>query len=109
MYMGIKNGETRLGPFSTRARQFSSKVATPPVPVPISTPTRSRRTLPQLLARQASTTACSAAPIAYCANRSYRRISFFSRYRAGSKPRTSQANRTGDCDGSNRVIGPAPE
>src|SRR5204863_523318 len=40
MYIGTKNGDTRLGPFSNRARQFSSKVWRPPVPVPMSTPAR---------------------------------------------------------------------
>src|SRR6266545_5972832 len=109
MYIGTKKGETRLGPFSNRARQFSSKVATPPVPVPTMTPTRFRSTVCQLFARQASSTACSAAPIAYWANRSKRRTSFLSRYCAGSNPFTSQANLTGLCAGSKRVIGPAPE
>ena len=70
MYMGTKNGETRLGPFSNSARQFSSKVWSPPVPVPIRTPTRFRFTLSQVVLRQASATASSAAPIANCANRS---------------------------------------
>src|SRR5882762_8331325 len=109
MYMGTKNGDTRLGPFSNRARAFSSNVCSPPVPVPTMAPTRFKSTLSQLLARHASVTACSAAPIANCANRSKRRTSFLSRNRAGSKPLTSHANFTGLCTGSNRVIGPAPE
>src|SRR5437867_3698660 len=109
MYIGMKNGDTRLGPFSISARQFSSKVATPPVPVPIRTPTRLTSTLSQLFARQASVIASSAAPIANWANRSYRRSSFLSRKRAGSKSFTSHANRTDDCTGSKRVIAPAPD
>src|SRR5207247_4498442 len=109
MYIGMKNGDTRLGPFSLSARQFSSKVATPPVPVPIKTPTRFTSTLSQLFARQASLIASSAAPIANWENRSYRRSSFLSRKRAGSKSFTSHANRTDDCTGSKRVIGPAPD
>src|SRR6266550_2360476 len=80
--MGTKNGETRLGPFSNRARAFCSNVSRPPVPVPTMAPTRFRSTLSQLLVRHASVTACSAAPT---------------------------ANFTGLCTGSNRVIGPAPE
>src|SRR5467141_4758753 len=72
-------------------------------------PTRRRSSLSQLFTRQASATACSAAPIANCANRSKRRTSFLSMYRAGSNAFTSQANFTGLCAGSNRVIGPAPE
>src|SRR5882762_7195677 len=109
MDMGTKNGDTRLGPFSNRARAFSSNVCSPPVPVPTMAPTRFKSTPSQLLARHASVTACSAAPIANCANRSKRRTSFLSRNRAGSKPLTSHANFTGLCTGSNRVIGPAPE
>src|SRR6266571_4455467 len=109
MYMGMKKGDTRLGPFSISARQFSSKVATPPVPVPTITPTRVRSSLSQLFVRQPSETASSAAPIANWEKRSNRRISFRSRKPAGSKPFTSHANRTGDCAGSKRVIGPAPE
>src|SRR5207247_665931 len=109
LYMGTKNGETRLGPFSNRARAFSSNVWSPPVPVPTMAPTRCRSTLSQLCARHASVTACSAAPMANCANRSRRRISFLSRNRAGSNPFTSQANFTGLAAGSKRVIGPAPE
>src|SRR5207253_3248204 len=50
MYIGTKNGDTRLGPFPNRARAFSSKVWSPPVPVPTMAPTRLRSTLPQLLA-----------------------------------------------------------
>src|SRR5260370_24010338 len=73
------------------------------------TPTRLRSTCPQVLARQASDTACSAAPIANWANRSKRRSSFFSRNCAASNPLTSQANFTGLCAASKRVIGPAPE
>src|SRR5881628_2707615 len=72
-------------------------------------PTRRRSSLSQLFTRQASATACSAAPIANCANRSKRRTSFLSMYRAGSNAFTSQANFTGLCTGSNRVMGPAPE
>src|SRR5881397_2343953 len=109
MYMGTKNGDTRLGPFSNRARAFSSKVCSPPVPVPTMAPMRFRSTLSQLLARHASVTACSAAPTANCANRSKRRTSFLSRNRVGSNPFTSHANFTGLCAGSKRVIGPAPE
>src|SRR5229473_4365882 len=109
MYMGTKNGDTRLGPFSNRARAFSSNVWSPPVPVPTMAPTRFRSILSQLFARHASVTACSAAPTANCANRSKRRTSFLSRNRPGSKPLTSHANFTGLCTGSNRVIGPAPE
>ena len=49
---------------------FSSNVAMPPVPVPMMTPTRCRLTLSQLLSRQASFTAWTAAPMANWANRS---------------------------------------
>src|SRR3989454_991458 len=109
MYIGMKTGDTRLGPFSTSARQFSSKAAPPPVPVPIKTPTRFTSTLSQLFARQASVIASSAAPIANWENKSYRRSSFLSRKRAGSKSFTSHANLTELRTGSKRVIGPAPD
>src|SRR5207253_7164846 len=72
-------------------------------------PTRRRSSLSQLFTRQASATACSAAPIANCANRSKRRTSFLSMYCAGLNAFTSQANFTGLRAGSNRVIGPAPD
>src|SRR5438309_2996981 len=52
MYIGTKNGDTRLGPFSNRARQFSSKVWRPPVPVPMSTPARRKSSLSQLFTRR---------------------------------------------------------
>src|SRR2546426_12435971 len=63
MYIGTKNGETRLGPFSNRARQLSSNVCSPPVPVPMITPTRFRSTLSQFAigaGEQAVTDACLA-------------------------------------------------
>ena len=41
MNIGTKNGETRDGPFSTKARQFSSNVIIPPIPEPMITPVRS--------------------------------------------------------------------
>ena len=40
--IGMKNGLTRPGPFSTRFACCSSKVSMPPMPEPMITPTRSR-------------------------------------------------------------------
>src|SRR5690348_8355943 len=81
----------------------------PPVPVPMITPTRRRSRSFQRSSRQESFTACTAAPIANWAKRSYRRASFFSRYSDGSHCFTSWANLTGRSAGSKRVIGPAPD
>src|SRR5690348_3995678 len=81
----------------------------PPVPVPMITPTRRRSRSFQRSSRQESFTACTAAPIANWAKRSYRRASFFSRYSDGSQFFTSWANLTGNFAGSKRVMGPAPD
>src|SRR5690348_7371056 len=81
----------------------------PPVPVPMITPTRRRSRSFQRSSRQESFTACTAAPIANWAKRSYRRASFFSRYSDGSHCFTSWANLTGRSAESKRVIGPAPD
>ena len=70
MNIGTKNGETRSGPFSRYTWHCSSKVASPPVPLPMITPTRFKSTWSHDLSRQASFTACAAAAIANCANRS---------------------------------------
>src|SRR5438034_8422221 len=39
--IGMKNGDTRSGPFSRRVSWFASRVWMPPIPEPISTPKRS--------------------------------------------------------------------
>src|SRR5688572_3665011 len=76
------------------------------MPLPITTPMRlgagTSRSIP------AWVTAWWAAPSANCAKRSYLRASFLSMYSRGSKPFTSQANRTESCEGSHLRIGAAP-
>ena len=68
MNIGTKKGDTRSGPLRMNAAQFSSKVSMPPMPLPITTPTRlGSAALP---AMPASVTAWCAAAIAYWANRS---------------------------------------
>src|SRR6266568_5697024 len=90
-------------------RHCSSKVAIPPVPVPMITPTRRRSRSFHFSSRHESVTACAAAPMANCEKRSKRLTSFLSIQRDGSNPFTSQANLTGRSAGSKRVMGPAPD
>jgi hypothetical protein len=94
MNMGTKNGLTRPGPRSIMTRVCSSNVAIPPIPLPMSTPTRSESAGARSSPRPAWRTACSATATANWANRSVRRASFRSMYSTGSKPFTSQAKRT---------------
>src|SRR5689334_6146831 len=77
------------------------------MPLPMMTPVRSGDG--NLPSRPAWVTAWWAAASANCAKRSYRRASFRSMYLSGSKPFTSQANRTDSFCGSNLVMGAAPD
>jgi hypothetical protein len=58
---GMKNGETRLAPRSRSVAAFSSIACSPPMPEPISTPTRSARS--GSTRRAAWSIACCAAAI----------------------------------------------
>ena len=74
--MGMKSGDTRLGPFSISFLCSVSKVLMPPMPVPKMTEKRSGSTLPFT---PLSATACAAAATASCSYLSVRRISLTSR------------------------------
>ncbi len=74
--IGMKNGETRSGPFSSRILWLSSSVVMPPMPEPTSTPKRVRSTRSTF--RPASSTAIAAQASAYLRNGSNLRSSFLS-------------------------------
>ena len=65
--IGMKYAEMRFGPFSFRTVIWFEKVCMPPMPEPKYTPKRSGSILPRI---SLSLTACVAAAIANCANRS---------------------------------------
>src|SRR5574342_865370 len=104
--LGMKNGPMRFTPFSRRICSFSSMVARPPMPAPMMAPTRSGSS--RAMSRPASFTAMSPAARANWMKRSFRRASFFSMKRSGSKPFTSPAMRVGKVEASKRVMGPMP-
>src|SRR5688500_1937626 len=108
MNMGTKNGDTRLGPFSSSRPCCSSKVWMPPIPLPTITPKRSGSTPSRCSSSPASRMACTAVPMANWLKRSVRFTSLRSMYSPGSKSFTSQAKRTSNSDASNCVMGPAP-
>ena len=70
--IGMKYAETRFGPFSLSIVIWFEKVWMPPIPEPKYTPKRSGSILPRI---SLSFTACVAAAIANCANRSFLRSS----------------------------------
>ena len=73
--IGIKKGETRPGPRSLSFSVSLTNVFMPPMPEPTYTPSRSFSMCPDI---PLSSTACAAAPMAYWAKRSVRRISLLS-------------------------------
>src|SRR5690606_737772 len=107
MNIGTKNGDTRSGPFWMKSRQLSSKVCIPPMPLPMTTPTRLRFT--SAVSRPDCVTAWCDAAMAYWAKRPHRFDSLRSMYSSGSKPFTSHAKRTCWLLASNLVIGAAPD
>src|SRR3989442_2452252 len=115
MSIGMKNGETRSGPFSMSILCASRSEEMPPMPEPMSTPKR----VPSSLAgsRPDSSTAMTEHAIAYLRYGSSRRASFLSTYFSSSKLRTSPAMRVTNWNSplavlvcaSNFVIGPMPD
>src|SRR2546426_1280271 len=115
MSIGMKNGETRSGPFSMSILCASRSEEMPPMPEPMSTPKR----VPSSLAgsRPESSTAMTEHAIAYLRYGSSRRASFLSTYFSSSKLRTSPAMRVTNWNSplavlvcaSNFVIGPMPD
>src|SRR2546427_1441673 len=115
MSIGMKNGETRSGPFSMSILCASRSEEMPPMPEPMSTPKRvpSSRTG----SRPESSTAMTEHAIAYLRYGSSRRASFLSTYFSSSKLRTSPAMRVTNWNSplavlvcaSNFVIGPMPD
>jgi hypothetical protein len=71
---GIKNGETRRGPFSCRVNEVSEIPGKPPMPEPSITPVLSKDSS-SVGFQPASVTACSAAPSAKTMNSSILRWS----------------------------------
>ena len=105
--LGIKYG-LNLGvpsPFANSATSCS-KVVIPPIPAPQITPIRSRSSV--AVSMPESSMASLAQMMANCANKSYFRASFLSKYALISRFLTSQANLVLYFDVSKRVIGPAP-
>ena len=83
--MGMRKGETLLGPFTKCASMQVSMLMRPPTPVPIHTPTRSGSGA----RAPASSSASAAHARANWVNRSWRRISLaLAKCGAGSKPAT---------------------
>jgi len=76
MSIGMKKGETRSGPLSSRVLCVSSSVVMPPMPEPTRTPKRVRSTRSTF--SPASSTAIAAQAIAYLRNGSNLRSSFLS-------------------------------
>ena len=112
---GIKNGDTRLGPFSWIKTAVSAIEFKPPMPDPIITPVRSK-SFSLLGFQPASVTACSAAETPYRIKSSTLRRSFGSIQSSGlnvpsapSPKGTSQAYCVVTLNGSNLVILPAPD
>ena len=99
--------ERRAGPRVSRISCCSSQVCIPPMPDPISTPTRSR--FSSVIWSCASRSASSVAASANCTKRSQRLSSLPSIQSVGLKSRTSPAIRTSYWLTSNCVIGPIPD
>ena len=70
--IGMRNGETRRGPFSYRTMVWSSIVCRPPMPVPTMTPRRTGSPV----GRPDCAIASAAAAVENCSKRSARRTSF---------------------------------
>ena len=108
MSMGMRKGFTRLTPRSRSTLCCVSRVPIPPMPEPMTTPTRSAfsgvicrtRVLDGLESRDHGV---------LVVNRSMRRASLEEKRGVGSNPFTSAAMRVGKVLASNFVIGPAPD
>ena len=100
--IGTKNGEIRLGPFSRYVLCCCWVISKPPMPQPMITPARYGST--SFISEPQSASASLAATTANWVNRSIWRISFFSRWSAGSKPRTIPATLMPTSVGSNLSI-----
>ena len=87
--IGMNSGEARSGPRSATSRVCSTKVASPPMPLPTSAPIRER--FASVTARSASSRAIRPAATASWAKRSMRRAVRRSMNSVGSKPRIWQA------------------
>ena len=86
--IGMRNGDTRRGPFSLMTRIWSSRVWMPPMPVPMNTPRR----VGSPVNSPACSRAMSAAARANWVQRSLRRASFgFSNHKEGSKSGTKRS------------------
>src|SRR5579875_251864 len=105
--IGAKNGLTRSGPRSRRIWCCSSHVCAPPMPEPMTTPTRSR--FAAEIAKPASSSASRVAAIARWTKRSLRRTSLRSRYAAGSKSVTAAAIWHVNAPGSKDAIRRTPD
>ena len=112
---GMKNGDTRRGPFSLRMIAVSAIIESPPMPEPMMTPVRSRSSSSSGF-QSASRSACSAAAMAKRMKVSTLRWSFGDIQSSGLKVPslpspigTSQAMPVGRCVASKRVIFPAPD
>ena len=87
----MKNGDTRSGPRSSRVRCSRSITSNPPIPLPMTTPTRVA--LAASMRRPLCSIAIAVAAIANWMNRAHFFTSFFSIHRSGSNSGTSPANR----------------
>ncbi len=89
MIIGTRNGETRRSPFSRRTWTCSSRVCSPPTPVPKIVPNRAGST-PMPSVPPAEANASAAAAMANCSTRSARRASLGLSYHGeGSQSATS--------------------
>src|SRR5215207_4006338 len=103
---GMKKGEIRRGPPSSRALCSRSIVVKPPIPDAMKTPTRGAIS-GVTFSPESSIANCEAA-MANWMKMSIFLTSFFSMNRSGSKAFTSAAKRVENAAASNRVIGPMP-
>ena len=105
--IGMRNGEILDGPLSTNTLHWSSRVRSPPMPLPTRTPTRSA--FAGVIFSPASSIASRAAATPKWTKRSILRLSLRSIHLVTSKPLTSAAIWTSKSVGSKCVILPIPE
>lgn len=103
----MKNGETRSGPRSSRIRCSRSITSNPPMPLPITTPTR--LAFAAVTLNPLASTAMVVAASANWMKRAHFLTSFFSIQGSGSKSFTSPAKRAAWRKASNRVMGAMPD
>src|SRR5688572_15554210 len=103
----MKNGDTRSGPRSSRVRCSRSMTSNPPMPLPMTTPTREELT--SSIRSPLCSIAIVVAAIANWMKRAHFFTSFLSIQFNGSKPGTSPANRVEWRAASKSVIGPMPD